>query len=473
MADWSSLRGRLLARLAVPLLLLISANTGISYLFAYRFANSAYDYWLLDSARSLAAQAKVDSGKAILRLPKEAIEVFEWDELDHIFYKVTNEAGELLLGHKALAVPEPPSEAQRPNYFDGMFEGVPIRGVVIRANPAGSSEPVVIAVAETLNKRQTLATEIIAVALIPQVLLLLSAAFLIWSGVTGGLRSLVQVSGALGRKDHRDLSPVPTEGVPREIQPIIVKTNELFERLAAALSAQRKFIADAAHQIRTPLAALRLQVENLEREPLAPALRERIEALRHASDRTIHLAQQLLTLARAEPGFNLAQSFVAVDLANMAREIGERWVIRALDAGIALELDAPPAPVMIMGDPTLLSEMVSNLIDNAIRHAANPPTITIRVGSRPAPALIVEDTGQGIPPEAIGRVFDRFYRGSGAAAGDGSGLGLAIVREIVQAHGGTVSIETRPAFTGTRITAEFTAPAGAMSPAAAVIKLSL
>lgn len=460
MAGTNSLRGRLLARLAIPLLLLIGVDTGISYLFAYRFANSAYDHWLLDSARSLASQTKVDSGQAILRLPKEAIEVFEWDEHDRIFYKVANEAGELILGHKALAVPEPSRDVQRPTYFDGLFEAVPIRGVVIRASPAGSLEPVVIAVAETLNKRHVLATEILAIALIPQVLLLLSAALLIWSGVTGGLRSLVQVSNALGRKDHLDLSPVPTEGVPREIRPIIVKTNELFERLAIALRAQRKFIADAAHQLRTPLTALRLQVESLEREPLTPALRERMESLRHASDRTIHLAQQLLTLARAEPGFNLGQTFVALDLATVAREAGERWVIKALDAGVALELDAPPRPVMMMGDPTLLSEMVSNLIDNAIRHAAGTATITIRIGSDPAPTLIVEDAGPGIPPEAAGHVFERFYRGSGRAASDGSGLGLAIVREIVQAHGGSVSIDTRPVFTGTRITARFVALAG-------------
>jgi two-component system, OmpR family, sensor histidine kinase TctE len=460
-----SLRGRLLARIAIPLLLLIAVDTGISYLFAYRFASSAYDHWLLDSARSLASQTKVDSGQAFLRLPKEAIEVFEWDEHDRIVYKVANEAGELILGDQALAVPEPPREVQRPVFFDGVFESIPIRGVVIRAKPSGTEERVVIAVAETLNKRRALTAEILAIALIPQVLLLLSAALLIWSGVTGGLRSLMQVSLALERKDHRDLSPVPTEEVPREIRPIIVKTNELFERLAAALSAQRKFIADAAHQLRTPLAALKLQVESLEREPMPQAMRQRMESLRHASDRTIHLAQQLLTLARAEPGFNPGQAFVAVDLAEVARETGERWAVKALDAGIELELDAPAAAVMIHGDPTLLSELVSNLIDNAMRHAPATPSITIRVESVPAPTLVVEDAGPGIAAQATGRVFERFYRGSGVSS-EGSGLGLAIVREIVLAHGGSVSVEARPAFPGTRFTARFPVPDQVM-PAAA------
>ncbi len=451
-----SLRGRLMARLAIPLLGLILIDTGISYVFAYRFTNSAYDHWLLDSARSLAAQIKAEGGQPTLRLPREAIEVFEWDEHDRIVYKVANESGQLIIGEAGLASPEPPKEIQRPVFFDGQFEGAPIRGVVIRARPSGTPEPVLIVVAETLKKRNYLATEIIAIALIPQVLLLLSAALLIWSGVTGGLRSLVQVSNDLARKDHRDLSPVPTGDLPREIRPIIVKTNELFDRLAVAMRAQRTFIADAAHQLRTPLAALKLQVESLAREALAPPLRRRIELLRHASDRTIHLSQQLLTLARAEPGFNLEESFVAVDLTQVARETGERWVVKALDAGIKLELDAPASPVMIAGDPTLLSEVVSNLIDNAIRHAPASPTITIRVCSAPDPALIVEDGGPGIAPAATSHIFERFYRAS-ASANEGTGLGLAIVKEIVIAHGGSVSLETRPQFAGTRLTARFVA----------------
>ncbi|MFM9885685.1 MAG: sensor histidine kinase [Burkholderiales bacterium] len=457
----ASLRGRLLARLAIPLLFLIVLDTGISYLFAYRFANAAYDHWLLDSARSLASQAKVEDGQATLRLPKEAIEVFEWDELDRIVYKVANDTGQLIIGHGGLDIPEPPKEIQHPMYFNGMFEGAPIRGVVIRARPVGTSEPVFVAVAETLRKRNTLTAEIIVIALIPQVLLLLSAALLIWSGVAGGLRSLVHISTQLERKDHRDLSPVPIGDVPREIRPIMVKMNELFDRLTVALHAQRKFIADAAHQLRTPLAALKLQVESLEREPLSAELRPRIESLRHTSDRTIHLAQQLLTLARAEPGANPDQSFKPVDLAQIARETGERWVLKVLDAGIELELDAPDTPILIAGDSTLLSELVSNLIHNAMRHAPETPTITIRVGAMPAPWLVVEDAGPGIPVEATGRIFERFYR-AGAAANEGTGLGLAIVQEIVLAHGGSVSIETRPLYSGTRVTARFVALSEAM-----------
>ncbi len=463
----TSLRGRLLARLAIPLLFLIVLDTGISYLFAYRFANTAYDHWLLDSARSLAAQVKAEEGQATLRLPKEAIEVFEWDELDRIVYKVANNAGQLIIGHAGLDIPEPPKEIQQPMYFNGIFEDAPIRGVVIRARPAGTSEPVFIAVAETLKKRNVLTAEIIVIALIPQMLLLLSAALLIWSGVAGGLRSLIHISTQLDRKDHRDLSPVPIGDIPREIRPIIVKMNELFERLTVALHAQRKFIADAAHQLRTPLAALKLQVESLEREPLSAQLRPRIESLRHASDRTIHLAQQLLTLARAEPGANPDQSFTPVDLAQIARETGERWVLKCLDAGIELELDAPDTPIMIAGDSTLLSELVSNLIHNALRHAPGTTAITIRVGEMPQPSLVVEDTGPGIPVEATSRVFERFYRAN-ASANEGTGLGLAIVQEIVLAHRGSVSIDTRPQYPGTRVTARFialaqTIPVGARS----------
>ena len=454
-----SLRRRLLARLAIPLLALIAADAGLSYVFALRFANSAYDHWLLDSARSLGAQVKAEGGQATLRLPKEALEVFEWDERDRIVYKVSSEAGELIIGQRSLAVPEPPRELQHPAFFEGEFERETIRGVVIRAKPSGIHEPVVIAVAETLHKRNSLAAEILAIVLVPQVLLLLAAALLIWSGITAGLRSLVHVSLDLARKDHRDLSPVPMRDVPQEVQPIIARTNELFGRLAEAMHAQRKFIADAAHQLRTPLSALKLQIESLERERLPEEIRSRIVSLKHAGGRAIHLAQQLLTLARAEPEFDPQRSFADVDLVGVARDVGEQWIPKALEAGVELVLDAPDSPVNLRGDPTLLSELVSNLIDNALRHGRDTRTITLRISGTPRPSLAVEDAGPGIPPQAKDRVFDRFYRVD-ARSGEGTGLGLAIVKEIVSAHGGTVSIETRPQFAGTRVHAVFpgTAP---------------
>ena len=454
MSGAPSLRRRLLARLAIPLLALIAVDAGLSYVFALRFANSAYDHWLVDSARSLAAQVKAEDGQATLRLPREALEVFEWDDRDRIVYKVSTEGGELIIGQLSLAVPEPPRELQHPAFFDAEFEGETIRGVAIRATPSGIREPVVIAVAETLHKRNSLATEILTIVLVPQVLLLLAAALLIWSGITGGLRSLVLVSLDLARRDHRDLSPVPMRDVPQELRPIIARTNELFGRLAEALHAQRKFIADAAHQLRTPLSALKLQIESLERERLPEEIRPRIASLKHAGGRAIHLAQQLLALARAEPEFDPQQSFVNVDLVSVARDAGEQWIPKALEAGVELVLDAPDSPVGLRGDPALLSELVSNLIDNALRHGHGTRTITLRVAGTPRPSLAVEDEGPGIPPEAKGRVFDRFYRVD-AGSGEGTGLGLAIVKEIVSAHGGTVSIETRPQFAGTRVQAIF------------------
>jgi signal transduction histidine kinase len=290
------------------------------------------------------------------------------------------------------------------------------------------------------------------------VLLLLAAALLIWSGITAGLRSLVHVSLDLARKDHRDLSPVPMRDVPQEVQPIIARTNELFGRLAEAMRAQRKFIADAAHQLRTPLSALKLQLESLEQERLPEEIRGRIVSLKHVGGRAIHLAQQLLTLARAEPEFDPQRSFTDVDLVSVARDTGEQWIPKALEAGVELVLDAPDSPVSLRGDPTLLSELVSNLIDNALQHGRDTRTITLRVSGTPRPSLAVEDAGPGIPPQAKDRVFDRFYRAD-ARSGEGTGLGLAIVKEIVSAHGGAVSIETRPQFAGTRVHAVFPAAA--------------
>lgn len=452
-----SLRRHLITRLAYPLLTLMLIDAGFSYYFALQFANSAYDYWLLDSARSLAAQVKSVDGRASLNLPKEALEVFEFDVRDRVVYQVAYESGALILGQRGLLITKPAQGAREPSFFETTFEREPVRGVALRATPAGVSEPITIAVAETLHKRQGLAAEILIIVLVPQLLLILSAAMLIWSGVTVGLRSLTQVSNELENKGHRDLTAIPTTGIPEEIRPIIAKVNELFGRLNTALFAQRKFIADAAHQLRTPLAAVKLQAENLERQPAPQAVRDQLGALKRATDRAAHLTQQLLTLARAEPEFNPERHFIDIDLVQVVRDAGERMIPEALNVGVELVLVAPDTPVMIKGDPTLVSELVSNLVDNALRYGLGTETVQLQIDCEPEPCITVEDHGAGIASDEIHRVSERFYR-SATQTTEGTGLGLAIVKEIAESHGGSISLESRPQFPGLRVRVAFPLP---------------
>jgi len=244
--------------------------------------------------------------------------------------------------------------------------------------------------------------------------------------------------------------------VPEEMKPVITRMNELLGRLRHAMESQRNFVAEAAHQLRTPLAGLKLQSENLLRAPINADTRESIALLKQTADRAVHLGNQLLTLARAEPQFDATRDFAPVDLVAVARDAGAQWIPRALEAGVNIELHAPDAPVVIAGDATMLGELVSNLVENAVRYGGSPGHIAITVGADPVPFMIVADSGPGIPPDKVERVFDRFYRMPDAAH-TGSGLGLAIVKEIAELHRGSVHMERVPAGAGTRVRVDFSA----------------
>ena len=334
------------------------------------------------------------------------------------------------------------------------MDGATVRGVVIRLRVTGATQDVRIAVAETLQKRQFLAREILAIVLLPQFVLLACTGLLVWSGVTAGLTSLRRVSRDLEGKDHRDLAPVVMEDVPQEIRPIIDRLNELLNRVASMLRHQRNFIADAAHQIRTPLAAVKLQVESLARDDPPARLKPQIEALGRATDRAVHLSQQLLTLARAEPAHNPRDAFIDVELAEIVRASAGPLLPRALQAGMTAEFIASPEHIVMRGDPILLGELVSNLVDNAIRYGRGGTTIIVRLTASPTVTLAVEDDGPGIPLDAIDRVFDRFFRSDQSTPG-GTGLGLSIVKEIAETHSAVASIRTRPQFPGTCVVVSF------------------
>ncbi len=450
-----SLRQRLLRRLLPGLVLLITLGAAFSYFLALGFANQAYDRWLLDSARSLATQVKKQDGKPVFDLGPQAYEVFEWDELDKTYYRVASAAGAVIAGYADLPVPA--GTRDEPLFFDTPYRGGTVRGVRIQVTLGDGVEPVTVAVAETQGKRRVLAEEILPVVLIPQLLLTLLVIWRVWSGVRSGLDSLGSVTRQLARKGHRDLSPLSAEQVPEELRPVVARMNELLARLRHAMESQRNFVAEAAHQLRTPLAGLKLQSENLLRTPTPPDTRESIELLKQTADRAVHLGNQLLTLARAEPQFDATRDFAPVDLVEVARDAGAQWIPRALDAGVDVALHAPDDAVIIPGDATMLGELVSNLVENAVRYGGSPGSVNITVGTGRAPWIAVEDNGPGIPPDKVERVFDRFYRMPDAVH-TGSGLGLAIVREIAELHGGSVRIESVPAFAGTRVRVEFGAP---------------
>ncbi len=306
----------------------------------------------------------------------------------------------------------------------------------------GRSARVLVQVAETLNQRNALAREILAHALVPQVLLIALACLVVWFGVRHGLAPLLQVREVLARRDHRDLQPLPVVGVPAEVRPLVHEVNALMQRLGGTLDAQSRFIADAAHQLKTPVSGLKAQIELALRENDPQRLHHSLAQLYVGVDRLSRLVGQLLALARNEPGAAESLRLAPLDLATLALEVGMEWVPQALRREIDLGFEGPQQPAMVQADAERLRELLNNLVDNAVRYSQQGGRVT--VGVAPAEGglarLWVSDDGPRIPPQDRSRIFERFHRLLGTPA-DGSGLGLAIVSEIATLHGARITLE--------------------------------
>ena len=298
--------------------------------------------------------------------------------------------------------------------------------------------------------------DIFWVMVIGQLVLIALLVWVVMHGVASGMQAVSQFSEEISRRSADDLRGMQIEGLPRELDSLVRRINDLLARLDDSFAAQRRFVGHAAHQLRTPLAGLKLESELMLARELTPDIRERAERIKSASDRMIRLGQQLLVLARVDPDARPQDAFLRIDLCEWVRTCGAEWFSPARAAGIDLQLEAPAESVWIDGDPLLLNELLSNLIDNAIRHATGARHIRLLVSQTP-PALSVEDDGAGISADEHGRVFEAFYRSPQAKVG-GSGLGLAIVCEIARAHGAWWNLVSRPEVQGTRLTVVFPGP---------------
>jgi two-component system sensor histidine kinase TctE len=288
--------------------------------------------------------------------------------------------------------------------------------------------------AERVTARDEFARQIILRMALPQGILILLAGLAVWYGVGRGLAPLSTLRGELESRSHRDLSALSEEQAPREVRPLIHAMNDLLARLGTAIAAQQRFIADAAHQLRTPIAGLKTQTELALRQSQPGNAQETLRQLQTATEQSARLVNQLLSLARAEPGAKLGHVVERLDLARLARDATTEWVPRALARSIDLGYDGETGAAWIQGDPFLLRDMLGNLLDNAIRYTQRGGQVTVRVaGDGATVALSVEDNGPGIPGPERKRVFERFYRVLGTGT-EGCGLGLAIVREIALSH---------------------------------------
>lgn len=464
-----SLFGTILDWMLTPLLLLWPMSLVLTWLVTQGIANKPFDRALEYNAHALAQLVTVQRGKVQFNLPQPAREILRADDSDMVYYQVIGPRGDLLSGEKEL--PQPPTEAPTTSEVrlrDAELNGVGIRVAYIWVRlPLKDAPLALVQVAETREKRSVLAAEIIKGVILPQFVILPLAVLLVWLALARGIRPLNQLEECIRARRPDDLSPLDHKAVPLEVVPLVDSVNDLLTRLNDSMATQKRFLADAAHQLKTPLAGLRMQADLAQREGTSTEeLKRSLQQIGRSSIRATHTVNQLLALARAES--HAQKQLVRCDMARLTMDVVRDCVPRALDKSIDLGYDgAQPgeAGVWVDGNPTLLQELVRNLLDNAIHYTPSGPDapgiITARVLAQSAGRVLllqVEDSGPGVPESERELVFQPFYRVLGTGV-DGSGLGLPIVMEIARQHGAEVILEdAHPAEQppGARFTVRFT-----------------
>jgi two-component system sensor histidine kinase TctE len=455
-----SLLGEILDWMLAPLFLLWPMSVAITYVVAQNIADVPYDRALGSHVRVLAHQIHTVDGKTVLDMTGPVRSVLRANETDSVFWLVLGSRGQYLGGDRELPLPKGAGLAApgAVRYEDGTLRGFAIRLAYSRVDTGVPGQaPALVIVAETAERRAQLANDIIKGVIIPQFVVLPIAVLLVWFGLSRGVAPLNALQQRLRARRPDDLSPIDARAAPSEIAPLVTAINELLERLSATVQTQRRFVADAAHQLKTPLAGLRTQAEFALRDASAEEMQASLRQLVAGSERATRLVNQLLLLARAENPATVG--LTTTDLNLLAYEQTTQWAPQALAIGIDLGFEEAGHPVLIAGNQILLAELLNNLIDNALRYTPRGGRVTVRVrGTDAAARLEVEDSGPGIAAQERERVFDRFYRVLGTPA-DGSGLGLAIVREIAQKHGARVGLADNPspgsALPGLKVSVDF------------------
>lgn len=458
--DAPLLRRKLLLWVLGPLVLLFLAGGGAGYVIAHRLANDVYNRLLLETANELSLHLVAADGGVALDLSPAARRLLLGDPYDRVFYRVSTADRHFVGGDAVLPLPARAiaSEAA-PYFYPGTVSGRPVWIVLLRAAKplAPGSAGWLLQVGETTQKRDALVRNILLSIVLPQFLLILVAVLLVRVGVAQGLSPLRRLREAVANRSHLDLSPIGEHGIPGEVRPLLHAVNALMVRLDQVLSFQTRFIADAAHQLRTPVAGLKTTIELALRETDLSGLKGSLDQAQLSVERLSRLVAQLLSLARNEPSSLRALHFSAVDLNKLIFNTTMEWVPEAYKKGIDLGFEGPDEPVPVDGDIVQLTELANNLIDNAVRYTRNTGRVTVRIAAGPPPAFSVSDDGPRIPPEERERIFERFHRLLGTPT-DGSGLGLAIVREIAQTHGVRVDLTDDADGVGNRFTLTFPAP---------------
>ncbi len=442
-----SMRSRLLLGILLPVGLLVAINTASLYQQARRAADTAYDRTLLASAKAIGELLDVGGTPAqpqlLATVPYSALEAFEADNRSRMFFKITGFQGEMVSGFDDLPpwrgqIPDKAVYAALVDFYDDRYRGQPVRVAVLLQPVAGQIGLglATIQVAETLELRDTLARQMLLDTLWRQAALLAVIAAVVWAVVQQATRPVRQLSAAIEARAPDDLSPIQAPQAPRELMPLVAATNSALQRQARLLAHQQRFVRDASHQLRTPLAVLKVQVQSAQRGDLPP--QQALAEIAHTVDGATRLANQMLALAKVEQ-LRQQGDVPVVDWADTVREVALDLAPLIADAGLDFELDTTPTPVQ--AHPWALRELVRNLLHNALKHSPAGAGLVVRLAMADGLArLTVADSGPGIPEALRPRLMQPFVGGDGAGS---TGLGLAICHQIVQQLGGSLALDNR------------------------------
>jgi two-component system, OmpR family, sensor histidine kinase TctE len=452
----SSLRLQLLAWLLLPLSGLLAVNAYFSNEAAVATANEAFDRLLIASADAIAEQVDVQEGALTVDLPYVALQLLESNIQERVFYRVVAPNGSTLTGYEDLPLPanrrwtRDESALYTANYRGDTIHLVARRKALYGTGISGA---VTVIVAETGESRKALSHRILLEGLARQGLLIVATGLLVWFGVGRGLRPLVRLRENLLCRPASDLSPIDASGLQTEVRPLIDALNQHTSQIQQLIDGRQRFLADASHQMRTPVAEMRMQVEYALRQNQPELAVEALHDMDMSLSSLSRMVTQMLSLARSDPSTGVRQPHRVVDLVDVAQSTTLDFVARARKKHIDLSLEAG-APVRVMGNPVMLRELIANLVDNAIAYAGEAGTVTVRARAAGKAELEVEDSGPGIPIEERERVFDRFYRVAGSNT-PGSGLGLSIAADICKSHDASISLLTPASGRGLCVHVEF------------------
>jgi two-component system sensor histidine kinase TctE len=435
-----SLKRQLLLWLLLPQLVVLLVGGLLTYRIALNYAEKGIDQSLTQSVRSLARQVKPMGSGLLVDFPRAARDIIEEDPTDRVSYMVSSPPGEFVLGNSKLPAPllGLPIQPGEPLIYETLLDKKPVRVALLEVNYGDAESPqrLRVQVAKSLAVQQRIARELVADMLLPLGVLGALLGVMVYSGIGRGLQPLKKLQALLGDRSQRSLStlsPIALTQAPQEVYSLAEAVNQLLAAVRRSLGQEKRFINDAAHQLRTPLAGLISQTELALTERDPQALQERLAKVHAGALRSAHLVHQLLSLARTEADIQLQP----LDLAALAREVARDWTRRAIAADIDLGFEGDDS-LVTAGEKLLLREALSNLIDNALHYAGRGASVTLRVQQQHGLAVVeVEDNGPGLPEADLEKMFERFWRASELPGG--CGLGLSIVAEIALRHGGSTT----------------------------------